>query len=279
MQIETQDYRSHPALSQSDLSQYVQYDKFGIRSTNLITYKYRRPRKEGTDAMLVGTIVDGHFTEENKVDFSGDMDMLLINGEPAYEIPDRRSSKSAMPQISKSMANEIKEMIEAIEQIPEFNTLITESETQLILHDETKNLKGKIDLFHSPSGTLIDLKTSGTSIASFEKDFIFKGTISLHHRYVRQLAFYRLLARADGRTVSQCQILFVGMNTMENAEVKLYTIPDSTLDLAEKLLIADIEDLQEALKTNTLATTYPPISNDLENDSNSKPISEQIADF
>lgn len=255
MTIDKTNYRSHPALSQSDLAQYVKYDKFGTRSTNLLAYLYRRPRKEWTDAMLVGTIVDGHFTEWQKVTFSEDI--LYINWEPAYEIPSRRSDKATLPQISKSMASEIKEMIEALEQIPEIQSLIDTSEKQLILNEPTRNLKGKIDLYHSESKSLYDLKTSGTSIETFEKDFIFKWTVSLHHRYVRQLAFYRLLARANDREVSTAGILFVWMNTMDNAEVKLYHVPPAILDQAEQLLIADIEDLNRAMASRSIATEYP----------------------
>ena len=41
------------------------------------------------------------------------------NTDIQYEIPDRRSSKSETPQISKDMAEKIKEIISAVEAIPE----------------------------------------------------------------------------------------------------------------------------------------------------------------
>ncbi len=75
------------------------------------------------------------------------------------------------------MADEIREMIEALEQVPEIMEVVERSETQLILSDDTLlelPIKGKIDMMDTVDKHLIDLKTSGTSIASFEKDFIFK---------------------------------------------------------------------------------------------------------
>lgn len=300
-------YRSFNALSQSDLRRYVQYDKFGTRTTNYLGYKYQRPRKEGTDAMLVGTIVDGHFTEGMKVSFPSEKEMWILsgyetvkvpiqkineecelmfdeNGDPIpelntkgevifredekpvyeiYDIPDRRSSKAERPQISRSMADEIREMIEALEQVPEIMEVVNRSETQLILSDDTLlelPIKGKIDLMDTTAKHLIDLKTSGTSIASFEKDFIFKWTISVYHGYVRQLAFYRLLARQNNYEVNGCQILFCGMNTMGNAEIKVYNIPESIMSIAENLLISDISDLAKAIKEDDVSTYFPELT-------------------
>lgn len=270
-------YRSFNALSQSDLRRYVQYDKWGVKTTNLLGYKYQRPRKEWTDAMLVGTIVDGHFTEGNTVTFPNDKEMHVTSKTSwevtVYEVPDRRSSKAERPQISRSMADEIREMIEALEQVPEIMEVVDRSETQLILSDDTLlelPIKGKIDMMDIVDKHLIDLKTSGTSIASFEKDFIFKGTISVYHGYVRQLAFYRLLARQNNYEVKGCQILFCGMNTMGNAEVKVYNIPESIMAIAENLLISDISELAKAIKEDDISTYFPELTQPTD-DSNETP--------
>ena len=158
------------------------------------------------------------------------------------------------------MGEQIKESIEALEQIPEVMDVVNTSEKQLILSDDSLlclPIKWKIDLLHKPSKTLIDLKTSGTTVASFEKDFIFNWAPSVYHTYVRQLAFYRLLARQNGFDVEQTQILFVGMNTSGQAEVKIYSIPNSIVDTAEMMVLSDIEELAMAIKENAIATTFP----------------------
>jgi len=47
------------------------------------------------------------------------------------------------------------------------------------------------------------------------------------------------------------------MNTSGQAEVKIYSIPNSIVDTAEMMVLSDIEELAMAIKENAIATTFP----------------------
>jgi hypothetical protein len=237
------EYRALDKVSQSDLNRYVEYSMWGERRTNLLAFKYPVPF-ETSDVMTIGTIVDEYFTEGKKRE-------RVDNTFGEYTIVSRRSGKEL--ELNETMVSEIESKIKMLS-IPEFLAVFDNSEKQLILTAEAElalPIKGKLDMYVAESCVIVDLKTSGKTIADFEKDFLFKGIPSVYHRYVRQLAFYRLLCRANNRDVSACQIMFAGSNG-----IKAYEIPNKLLDQAEAMIAFDIQDLKNALEENRVVTTF-----------------------
>lgn len=262
------EYRALPQISQSSLSNYVSYDVWGTRTTNLLTYKYPKPQeerfsKDTLDQMFIGRVVDEALTEWK----------ILTRTEDSYgdyTIVSKRMGKNEK-EILASTADEIESLYTSITRIPEIMEVIAGSEKQLVLTDDTLlslPIKGKLDLLNVKTKTLIDLKTSGKTIADFEREFIFQKAISPYHRYTRQLAFYRLLARQNGYEIEYVQIIFAGSDG-----VKVYGIPLTLLDRVEKMIIADIDDLANALSENRVVTDYLDIPQ------TATPTPAQVADF
>lgn len=250
-QLPDTDYRALPQVAQSSLSNFVSYDVWGQRKTNLLTYKYPKPQEERfskatIDQMFIGRVVDEALTEGK----------ILTRTEDSfgdYAIVSKRMGKNEK-EILASTADEIESLYTSITRIPEIMEVIDGSEKQLVLTDDTLlslPIKGKLDLLNTHTKTLIDLKTSGKTIDEFEKEFIFRNSISLYHRYTRQLAFYRLLCRQNGYQIEYVQIIFAGSDG-----VKVYGIPLTLLDRSEAMIIADIDDLANALSENRVVTDY-----------------------
>jgi hypothetical protein len=250
-QLPDPQYRALPQVAQSSLSNFVSYDVWGQRKTNLLTYKYPKPQEERfskatIDQMFIGRVVDEALTEGK----------ILTRTEDSfgdYTIVSKRMGKNEK-EILSSTADEIESLYTSITRIPEIMEVIAGSEKQLVLTDDTLlslPIKGKLDLLNVKTKTLIDLKTSGKTIDDFEKEFIFRNSISLYHRYTRQLAFYRLLCRQNGYEIEHVQIIFAGSDG-----VKVYGIPLTLLDRAESMIIADIDDLANALSENRVVTDY-----------------------
>ena len=250
-QLPDQEYRALPQIAQSSLSNFVSYSMYGERKTNLLTYKYPKPQeqrfsKATIDQMFIGRVVDEALTEGK----------ILTRTEDSfgdYTIVAKRMGKNEKEMLA-STADEIESLYTSITRIPEIMEVIEGSEKQLVLTDDTLlslPIKGKLDLLNVKTKTLIDLKTSGKTIDEFEKEFIYRNSISLFHRYTRQLAFYRLLCRQNGYEIEYVQIIFAVSDG-----VKVYGIPLTLLDRAEKIIIADIDDLANALSENRVVTDY-----------------------
>lgn len=247
LQTPTEEYHKMPQLSSSSLSNFVSYDLWtGRRTTNYMNFLY--PTHEETDAMLLGTLVDAILTEWQEFDRTSDH-----IGD--YQIVGRRTGKYEK-EILQSLADEVYAKVDMIHRVPQLKQLFATSEKQVVLTAtlDWTELRWKLDLL-APSG-VVDLKCSGLTTESWEKNFLDPrtGVPSPYARYVRQLAFYRMLCRLNDIPHTSSQIVLVAKDG-----VKWYEIPQSTIDKAEALIIADINNLKEQNDSNLL-TTFPEVS-------------------
>jgi len=244
-------YRDYPALSQSTLNNFVEYT-FWWRSTNLLNFLYPAPFEE-TDAIFIGSIVDKIITE-GKQNWTDD-----------FEIVSKRLGKSEKPEILQSMVDKIESIIARFDEIKIWNITLRDffksNETQTLLYWEVagKKFKGKSDLIVRPTKTLIDLKVVG-SLAQFEKDFLFKDTPYVNHRYTRQLAIYKHL---DGN-IDTCQLYVID----HSGKMKIYEVPNDTLDRAFVQVQVDVAELAAAIETNAYITKFPSL--EIKNDNSNK---------
>lgn len=242
--ISTAEYHTRSELSFSTLSRFVQYDVWGQRTTNYLAYLYPPPKEE-TDAMLMGTIVDAILTEW--MEYDADAGIIWD-----YVVVSKRTGKHPK-EILGSLEEKVHYRMKAIRSIPEVVKLFEESQSQVVLTADMygTTLRGKLDIL---TDTIVaDLKCTELTIDSWEKDLLDPRTRtpSQYARVVRQLAFYRLLARQNGMSPLHSRIVLAAKDW-----VKYYEVPQSTIDKAEALNEADIINLLSQNATDIL-TTFP----------------------
>lgn len=246
--ISTEEYHKLNTLSFSSLSRFVTYTIWGERTTNYLSYAYP-PKREETDAMLLGTLVDAILTEG--MEYEEGAETL---GE--YQIVSKRTGKFEK-EINQTQAQEVYDKVNAIKNIPPVYAVFERAEKQVVLTDDTLlplPIRGKLDLLDHANKAIIDLKCSGVSIAAWEKDLLDPKTRipSPYARVVRQLAFYRMLCRANNIEATTSQVV---LNASDG--VKVYQIPESAIELAEKIIRSDVDDLLEHIAEDRIVTIYP----------------------
>lgn len=242
--ISTSEYHTRNELSFSTLSRFVQYDVWGQRTTNYLSYLYP-PKREESDVMLTWTLVDAILTEW--LEYTEWAENI---GE--YMIVSRRTGKYEK-EINQSLAQEVYDKVNAVRSIPALKELFDTAEKQVVLTASKYNvtLRGKLDLLSTT--WVVDLKCSGLTIASWEKDFFDPRTKtpSSLARVVRQLAFYKLLCQENNIPCTTSRVVLAASDW-----VKYYEVPQSTIDKAMQINEADIINLLEQNEQSIL-TTFP----------------------
>ena len=235
-------------LSFSSLSNYVKYDNWGTRTTNMISYLY--PKKPSNDAITIWTIVDELLTEWETYE---EWDETIC----WYHIVSKKLWKHDK-EINTGMLEAVLEHYNQLLIVPELKELFETSEHQTILTWDICGIpcRGKLDLLNKVWDwyTITDLKTSDKTIEYWEKDLLDPRTRtpSKTARVVRQLAFYNMLAEENGIKTKGSFIILSASDG-----VKFYQIPDTTIALAKAINKQDIEELIKNKKNHTsILTTY-----------------------
>lgn len=248
MQIRSDDRYGDPSyLNFSTLASCISYDSFWWMKFN----PYRaliKPVIDNTNNMLIWTIVDEHFTE-------------WVNFYDTYKAVARRSGDDDT-ELTNSMYNSIDSIIQAINEIPyaediSFRQYMTRCLSQSTLSDDTLKLKGKLDFYNEEDNKIIDLKCTG-SIDIFLKDLVKFNLswLSIHHRYLRQLAWYSHLVEINYWTYPRAELLAVS-HAWEPIRID---IPEAERRQAFEVLKWDIELLRATIASgNTIYTFRPAI--------------------
>lgn len=206
--------------------------------------------------MDIGVIVDEHFTE-------------WINFYDTYKAVARRSWDDDT-ELTNSMYNSIDAIIQAMNEIPyqEDATLkeyMTRCVSQLTLADNELMIKGKLDFYNEEDNKIIDLKCTG-SLDIFLKDLVkfnLSG-LSIHHRYVRQTAWYSHLVEVNYWVYPRAELFAVS----HNGEPIRIDIPEAERRQAFEVIKEDIALLRATIASgNTLYTFKSSVNNIAEGNS------------
>lgn len=279
-------YGSPTSLNFSSLARFVSYDWQGIPAYNIYNY-LNPPPWEDTDATLIGTIVDNVFTEwldfeetytkekGKTVDQLKEVLMPYVeerglkvstfkkkqDWEDFYKeiFPDAPEDNRIL--LTPAVYDKIVLIIDS-----HFNFQYSKDETilQLFARCEKQKVvekdgrKGKLD-FYLP-WLVMDMKIVG-NLDNFLKDFQYKWNYQVHHRYVRQMAFYSDLLWGN----HDAQLIVTDHSGTHN----VLHIPNSILVRAQALNNRDVSQLQATLQSWKLFTTFG-----IPEDTNTVPVSE-----
>lgn len=134
--------------------------------------------------------------------------------------------------------------------------LFARAEKQKVVEKDGR--KGKLD-FYLP-GRVMDMKIVG-NLDTFLKDFQYKGNYNVHHRYIRQLAWYDDLCGGwnDGQLII----------TDHSGTHNVLHVPNLILKRAQALNNRDVRELTSRLKSGQLFTTFG-----IPEDMNTVPVSD-----
>lgn len=236
----------HPdLLTQSKLWNFVSYNKYGEQTTSLMNFLY--PVPPGSKFIDIGLMVDEHFTEwMNFFDiYQIDMDKpelwLALNMDSVTKFKKEElldmywkihPRKEFIPA---GTYNPVKTIIDRVNNIPEIQNIMEESEKQVVLEDYTYNIKWKIDFLHPDY--VADLKCVG-SMERFMDDLVYKWSLNVHNRYVRQLAWYCYIAKR-----TEWRLIVID----HSGKVEIISIWKSVLDIAFNKILKDIQLLSDTL--------------------------------
>lgn len=266
-------YWDPKALNFSSLARFVSYDYQWIPSYNIYNYLNPPPWVD-TEATLIWTIVDQVFTEG--LDFEETYtkekwktveqlkEILMPYVEERWlkvstfkkkqdwedffaEIfPDAPEDNRIV--LTPAVYDKIVLIIDS-----HFNFQYSKDETILQLFSrsekqkvvENNGRKGKLD-FYLP-WLIMDMKIVG-NLDTFLKDFQYKGNYQIHHRYVRQMAFYSDLLWWN----HDAQLIVTDHSGTHN----VLHIPNSILVRAQALNDRDVTKLRATLESDKLWTTF-----------------------
>lgn len=234
-------------LNFSTLASCISYDSYGGMRFNPMNALIKKDKKK-SEAMIIWTIVDEHFTE-------------WVNFYDTYKKVSRRSGDNDT-ELTCSMYDSIDNIIQTINEIPynadvSFRQYMTRCLSQSVLHDDKLMIKGKLDFYNEEDNKIIDLKCTG-SIDIFLKDLVKFNLswLSIHHRYNLQLAWYSHLVEINYGTYPRAELLAVS-HAWEPIRID---IPEAERRQAFEVLKWDIELLRATIASgNTIYTFRPAI--------------------
>mgnify|MGYP003403031128 CR=1 FL=1 len=249
-------------LSSSALSNFVSFDYRGSPVYNFLTFL--NPPRVDSDAVLIGSAVDGELTEGTMIDdvYWPSLDRagidelcnqygITINKSKAKDAPPVDTIKTLrekllqaghiflkeMPPKVYANAKSIIETAHAMMYDPKttYMQFIKECSSQCIVTDEEWLMKGKFDHYNPKRKVIADLKTTG----KFDKllqELYYNGQVNIYHKYVRQLAIYRELVFRKTGEYFKCELIVIGYS----GQAMILDIPALALDDAMVQVKKDI---------------------------------------
>ena len=268
-------YGSATSLNFSSLARFVSYDKYGTPTYNLNAF-LNAPEMKMTEAILIGTICDEVLTEWVDFDLNyytkwkektvDDYKAELVDEAKTRSLatskwkkddwkafyeevywPEPVDTRIELPQSTYDICKTVLSSHEnyqydATHTILEFWNTCTK---QKVI--EANGKKGKLD-FHQEEELIIgDLKVVW-SLEVFLSDFSYQGYFSIHHRYLRQLAFYNDILGGEHRWQ-----LYV---TDHDGNHITIDIPNEVLKMSHELNERDIAKLTTMLASPTFFATF-----------------------
>lgn len=232
-------------LNYSTVRSAITYDRYGGMMMN--PYKaLTKWVKDKSDAMIIGSIVDEHFTE-------------WINFYETYKAVSRRSGDDET-ELTNSMYTAIDTIIQSMNEVPymediSFVDYSARFVQQLTLEDNELQIKGKLDFYDEEVNKIIDLKCTG-SIDTFLKDMYDYKLINLSplHPYVRQLAWYSYLVEKNYGSYPQAELLAVS-HKWEPIRIK---VPEDVRHKAFDILLTDIALLRSTIASGDFSFVTRP---------------------
>jgi len=254
-------YDEHAYLSSSSLSNFASFDFRGSPTYNFLTF-LNPPRVE-SDAVLIGSAVDGELTEGIMIDdiywpsLSKD-ELVSLAWDYGIEVRARKTKdwpadtmKSLREKLNqaghvflKEMPGEVyakaKGIIETADKMmydskTTYRQFIAECVSQCIITDDEWCMKGKFDHFNEKRKIIADLKTTG----KFDKllqEIYYNGQVNIYHKYVRQLAIYRELVFRKTGEYYACELIVIWYS----GQAQILSIPSEALDDAIAQVKIDI---------------------------------------
>lgn len=269
-------YEVESYLSNSDLTRFVQFDMFGNPIYNI--FNFINKSKFTNDAMRIGTAVDAVLTEWVILDeaYGEKLDKAGLLEACALMWIDTTSKDTIASLQAKLQANGFKDdKIEMTKgdldtvrtilarahsfQYDATRTLddyIAQCQTQLVLTDEVNKFKGKFDFYNPIDNRISDLKTTW-KLDRLLKELMYKWQVNIHHKYVRQLAFYQHLALTQLGTAPSCELIIID-----------YDGNHIVIRIGQKALDAAWEQIQRDLKMLKQMLSQPSFALEVDYDSN-----------
>lgn len=265
-------YGSPTALNFSSLARYVTYDYLGDPTYNMYAF-LNPPPFNVTDVVLIGRIVDEHFTEGILVDDNYTKEKWRTVDQYkeilSSHIEERNLKVSKWKKddyqafFVELFGDEVVDtrmiiapgvydtIIKVIQSHDNFQydanrttlQLFSECETQKVVTSLSR--KGKLDFYHKDDNLVIDLKIVG-NLERFTEEIHYRGEYKIYHRYCRQLSFYDNLCGGghDGQLIV----------TDHNGNHNIFHFPNSILRKSQELNERDIKILEKQLQSPSFFT-------------------------
>ncbi len=261
-------YERDDYISNSDISRFVTFDLFGNPTYNVFNFINRT--KFSNSSMVIGTAVDEVLTEGlilankygeklDKAWLTEACTLMWIDTTPKDTIAVLQQKlaqagfKDDKISLPKGDMDTIYTIIDRAHTFQydatrTFDAYREQCQTQLILTNDNRKFRGKFDFYHPVDNRISDLKTTG-NLEKLLKDLMYKWSVNINHKYVRQLAFYQQLAMHQLGTKPTCELIIID----HSGNHIVIRIGQKALDKAWEQIERDLLVLERMLQSNSFA--------------------------